>query len=77
MKTADGKAYTPELFVEELKPKAPHYWRSSKGAGFGGDDGGGAEDSISKKMLAAADANDMVEYRRLRKIQAENRKNKE
>ncbi len=69
--TEDGKKYSPEVFIEELKPKAPHYWRGSKSGGFGGDEGGdGESDSLTKKMMAAADSGNMKEYRRLRELKA-------
>lgn len=40
LRTINGKALTPELFVEQLREKYPHYWPDSKSSGARGGAGG-------------------------------------
>lgn len=53
-------------WVAKLKETAPHLFPPSRGAGARGSSGGSLS-SLDARMQAAAEANDMAEYRRLRK----------
>ncbi len=69
----DGKSVLgPKEFVSDLKELAPHYWPGSRGAGAqGAVPGGGGVDDLDAAMQAAAEKNDMTEYRRLKQKKAE------
>lgn len=40
LKTVNGKALTPDLFIEQLRENYPHYWPESKSSGARGGAGG-------------------------------------
>jgi hypothetical protein len=69
-KTEDGKnLLTADVWINELKESenSSHYFPGSQGAGAGGSGGQGHKQSdIDAAMDKAADAGDMVTYRRLR-----------
>ena len=66
IRTVDGKALTPELFVESLRESCPHYWPKSVSGGATGSSAKGTA-AIQEQMSAAIKANDMKKYRELRK----------
>jgi len=47
--TVENKPLTPELFVQQLKEKYPHYWPESQGAGASGGSGETVKDNPFKK----------------------------
>jgi len=64
VKTKDDKVLTAQLWIEDFKETAPHYFPGSEGAGAHG--GGSGKNDLSIAMQKAADKGDMAEYRRLR-----------
>lgn len=69
--TGKSGPMTIQEWVSGLKESAPHLFPGSSGAGGSGGKGGQDGNAMSEKIEAAAKSGDMVEYRRLRKLQKE------
>jgi hypothetical protein len=61
-------------WVGNLKESAPHLFPASEGAGGAGNRGGANQSNIDGKMAAAASAGNMTEYRRLRALKKQGKK---